>query len=83
MKKYVSFTILMIFLAASPNARAGKVENVQDAMKKQCKQKVSYDEALRLMRSLYLSCIPDTKVKISSSCSVECLKSNSGAVLGR
>lgn len=73
----------MTCLAFSPGVQAGKVENVQDAMKKQCKKKVSYDEALRLMRSLYLSCIPETKVKISSACSVECLKSNSGAVLGR
>lgn len=64
-------------------AEAGKVESVQEILKKECSQSVTYDEALALIRALYLSCIPGTHVIVREKCKVRCLKPNSGAVIGR
>ncbi|WP_374077438.1 hypothetical protein [Bdellovibrio bacteriovorus] len=64
-------------------AVAGKVESVQEVLKKECSQGVTYDQALALIRALYLTCIPGTQVVVSNKCKVRCLKPNSGAVIGR
>ncbi|WII70646.1 hypothetical protein QJS83_09265 [Bdellovibrio sp. 22V] len=73
---------LLILISLVPRAYAGKVESVQEALVKQCQRKVSNEEALSLVRSLYLSCIPGTLVKVDETCKVICLKPNSG-VIGR
>lgn len=74
--------IIALFSWTFP-AEAGKVESVQEIVKKECSQSVTYDQALALIRALYLSCIPGTQVVVSNKCKVRCLKPNSGAVIGR
>ncbi|UXR64953.1 hypothetical protein EZJ49_01650 [Bdellovibrio bacteriovorus] len=64
-------------------AQAGKVESVQELLMETCKKKVSYEQALVLIRPLYLTCVPGTKVAVGEKCQVKCLKPNAGAVIGR
>jgi hypothetical protein len=81
MKKAVTLALFVGALIGSV-AHAGKVESVQEAVKKACGKDVASDEALRLVKNLFLSCTPGTKVDIDG-CQVACLKENSGAVVGQ
>jgi len=81
MKKAKVLLLLPLFLA--PAAHAGKVETIQQVLARQCDKKVRYEDALTLVRLLYLSCIPGTYVNVDEKCRVACLKPNSGAVIGR
>ncbi|WP_295900078.1 hypothetical protein [uncultured Bdellovibrio sp.] len=84
MMKIVRFIFLIVaLLSLKSPAYAGKVESVQDVMKKQCSKHVSHQQALSLIRPLYLTCIPGTLVSVDEKCKVQCLKSNAGAVIGR
>lgn len=60
----------------------GKAEEVQENVKKVCGKDIPADEALRLVKSLFLSCAPGQKVDING-CQVPCLKNNAGAVVGQ
>lgn len=75
--------ILSVVLLWSLPANAGKVESIQELLMETCKKKVSYEQALALIRPLYLTCVPGTKVKFGEDCLVKCLKPNAGAVIGR
>ena len=72
---------LISFMA--PAVFAGKVEVVRAALKKECKKSVSDEEALAYVRALYLTCIPETNVRIANACQVKCLKSVSATAAGR
>lgn len=63
-------------------AFAGKVEDVQAAIKKACSKDVANADALRLVKVLYLNCVPGQKVD-ADGCNVDCLKENTGAVVGQ
>jgi hypothetical protein len=83
--KFMNKGILMaVCLSAflSTSAFAGKVEDVQAAVKKACGKDVSNADALRLVKALYLSCTPGTKTD-ADGCQVDCLKGNTGAVVGQ
>lgn len=69
-------------LAISFSAYAGKVESVQAEVKKSCNKDISSEEALPLVKSIFLSCSPGSKVDTPLGCKVNCLKENSGAVVG-
>ena len=71
------------FLLMGSSAHAGKVESVQEAVKKSCAKDIPSDEALGLVKNLFLSCTPGSKVDLDGGCSVDCLKQNSGAVVGQ
>lgn len=74
--------IVLTVLLAGLSAEAGKVENVQEEVKKSCGKDITSDEALKMVKSMYLSCTPGTKVDTDLGCKVQCLKENSGAVVG-
>lgn len=76
---YVSILIAAFF---GSSAHAGKVEDVQAAMKKSCSKDVPTDEALRLVKNLYLTCDSGSKVDVDG-CKVDCLKESGGAVVGK
>lgn len=63
-------------------AFAGKVEDVQAEVKKSCSKDIPKEDALRLVKNLFLSCVPGDKVDVDG-CKVTCLKENSGAVVGQ
>lgn len=75
----VSSACLMLM---GSQAFAGKVEDVQSQMKKDCSKDVSSADALRLVKDLFLGCTPGTKVAVEG-CQVNCLKENAGAVVGK
>ena len=70
-----------VLLATTP-AFAGKVEDVQAAVKKACSKDVTSADALRLVKIVFLNCVPGSKVD-AEGCQVDCLKENSGAVVGQ
>ena len=82
MMRLVLGIALAVVLGSLP-AKASKVESVQDLLMTSCKKKVSYEQALALIRPLYLTCVPGTKVTVGEKCQVKCLKANSGALIGR
>ncbi len=82
MKKWVVVTLAVCLGFIGNQAFAGKVENVQEAVKKSCGKDVAADEALKLVKSLFLACTPGDKVDVDG-CKVACLKENSGAVVGQ
>lgn len=61
---------------------AGKVEDVQAAVKAACAKDLPSADALRLVKDLFLSCTPGTQVD-AGGCQVKCLKENAGAVVGQ
>jgi hypothetical protein len=63
-------------------AFAGKVEDVMAEVKKSCSKDIPKEDALRLVKNLYLACVPGDKVDVDG-CKVSCLKENSGAVVGQ
>lgn len=63
-------------------AFASKADAVRDAFKTACSKDVPADAALRMVKDLYLSCTPGTKVSLDG-CQVPCLKDNAGAVVGQ
>lgn len=77
------YFFLSIGVLFSGPAYAGKVETIQDTIQNSCNVKLSYEAALGLLRPLYLTCVPGTKVTVLDKCQVKCLKANSGAVIGR
>lgn len=81
MRRFFLVTSASLLLMGSL-AHAGKVEDVQGQMKKDCSKDVSSADALRLVKDLFLSCTPNTKVAVEG-CQVSCLKENAGAVVGK
>ena len=83
--------LLGIYFAAPSLFAANKVETIQGIILQECKKKASYDAALAMIRPLYLTCVPGTKVTVQlaakgkedGSCRLNCLKPNSGVVIGR
>ena len=82
MKHTMLGTLVIAAALLSSTAHAGKVESVQEAVKKACSKDVPGDEALRLVKNLFLSCVPGSKVDVDG-CKVDCLKENAGAVVGQ
>lgn len=83
MKKLIIMALPLWMALTSQNALAGKVEDVQAAVKKSCSKDVASDEALRMVKNLYLSCTPGSTVELDGGCKVPCLKDNAGAVIGQ
>jgi hypothetical protein len=81
MNKVLLFLSVLGVMSLSTTAYAGKVEDVQAAVKKTCGKDVSNADALRLVKAAFLSCTPGQKVD-ADGCEISCLKENSGAVVG-
>lgn len=69
-------------IMSAGTASAGKVEDVQAAVKKACSKDVANADALRLVKDLFLSCTAGSQVSVEG-CQVPCLKDNAGAVVGK
>lgn len=82
-KKSLLITMISSSLFLAGNAWAGKPEDIQAEVKKTCGKDISSEEALRLVKQLYLSCVEGTKVEVNSGCSVNCMKSAGGKVIGQ
>ncbi|HEX7674775.1 MAG TPA: hypothetical protein VF412_11425 [Bdellovibrio sp.] len=74
--------IFNTFLAIQP-AHAGKTEDIQAEVKKVCGKDISSNDALRLVKQLYLACTEGTKVEVEAGCSLNCMKSAGGKVIGQ
>ncbi|MFS4458497.1 hypothetical protein [Bdellovibrio sp. HCB2-146] len=82
MKNIIMVAAILPIMLTGKMAFAGKVEDVQSEVKKACGKDLSKDDALKQVKSLFLSCVPGDKVDVDG-CKVSCLKSNSGAVVGQ
>jgi len=74
--------IINIFLATQP-ARAGKAEDIQAEVKKVCGKDMSSADALRHVKDLFLGCTEGTKVDVEAGCTLNCMKSAGGKVVGQ
>lgn len=81
--------LMLIFsitsICAATFAYAGKVDDIQAACKKK-KVDLASEEALRAVKDIFLSCTPGQEVKIvaaNGECSIPCLKSDSGSIVGK
>lgn len=81
MRKLFLFPVMASFLLLGGVAHAGKVEDVQGAVKTACGKDLASADALRLVKDLFLNCTPGAKVDVEG-CQVKCLKDNTGAVVG-
>lgn len=81
-KNLAAMALFMPIILMGSFAKAGKVEMVQEEVKKACGKDVPKEDALRLVKNLFLSCVPGDKVDVDG-CKVSCLKENSGAVVGQ
>lgn len=82
MKKTTMMMAILPIMLSGKMAFAGKVEDVQTEVKKACGKDLPKEDALRLVKNLFLSCVPGDKVDVDG-CKVSCLKENSGAVVGQ
>ena len=69
----------LLFVSGSAYA-GGRVQKVQEEVKKQCNKDISESDALRLAKALFI-CTPGQNVDVDG-CQVKCLKDNAGAVVG-
>ena len=60
----------------------GKVDEVKKIVKSSCQQDLDDDKALRLVKPIFLSCVPGQTVDLEGGCQVKCQKNASGAVVG-
>lgn len=79
--KKVGVVLSLVLAFAGSTAFAGKVEEVQAAVKTSCSKDIDQGDALKKVKDLFLTCVPGSKVDVDG-CSVPCLKQNSGAVVG-
>ncbi len=80
MGKRISLCLVLVAFALP--SMAGKVEEAQKVVKDTCAKDIDKDTAVRLVKELFLSCSPGSKVDVQG-CSVPCQKSTSGAVIGQ
>ncbi|MFS4458498.1 hypothetical protein [Bdellovibrio sp. HCB2-146] len=73
-KGFCIITIMLVLL--TDLAHANKVAAVQTIIRKECGKLVSPEEAQYWVRALFLSCIPNTDVKIEEQCTLKCLKTD-------
>jgi hypothetical protein len=71
----LGFTLLPL-----PQAHAGKVANVKQAVKEKCSKDIPIDILLDSVVRAY-DCQPNQEVTIAS-CKIKCLKGDSGNVVG-
>lgn len=83
LRSAISIAAVGLSLFVMSPAHAGKTEDTQAEVKKACNKDISADEALHLVKQLYLSCTEGTKVEVEAGCSVNCLKSSGGKVVGQ
>lgn len=81
MKLSKQLLFVVLFLTGSVTF-AGKVEDIQGAVKTQCKKELSSADALKLVKNLFMSCTSGSDVDVDG-CKVKCLKANDGAVVGK
>jgi hypothetical protein len=65
----------------SPQAHAGKVAAVKQAVKDKCNREIPVDLLLASVVRAY-DCQPDEEITVAS-CKIKCLKGDSGNVVGR
>ena len=61
---------------------AGIIQEVQVAVRSACKKELNDEDALRLVKDLYLFCVAGQNVEIDN-CNVPCMKQTAGAVVGK
>ena len=79
-----SFTIALalgLALLPLPQAHAGKVASVKQAVKEKCSKEIPIDILLASVVRAY-DCQPNQEVTIAS-CKIKCLKDDSGNVVGQ
>lgn len=74
--------LVAIYFIFGQSAFAGKIDDVQTQLMVDCHKEISSQQALPLVKTLFLTCTPKTKVVIDG-CNVNCLKGNIGAVVGK
>lgn len=84
MKRIITRSLIIgAIFSMSPLAHAGKVEDVQAAVKKDCGKDVDSAAALRMVKPLFVDCTSGQKTSVDGACNMACLKSNDGAVVGK
>ncbi|MCY4524062.1 MAG: hypothetical protein OXB84_04915 [Halobacteriovoraceae bacterium] len=79
--KLLLFYLLIVFI---PNAFANKIKILQNEIKSQCGEKpLSRQKIISLARKAFLSCRPEEKIEIESSCFIKCLRENVGNIIAR
>ncbi|PWU12254.1 MAG: hypothetical protein C5B49_16620 [Bdellovibrio sp.] len=72
---------LLPFLAST--ARAGKVDQVREAVKNSCqKRELKENEILEAVLKAF-DCTPGTEVQVVVECKIKCLRENAGNVVGK
>lgn len=68
MNLVAKFSALMLALALSPAVHAGAVEDIQTAVKDQCKKEITSADALKLVKAVMKSCADSDKIFRRSRC---------------
>jgi hypothetical protein len=63
-------------------AAAGKIEDIIAAVKKECGRDMTKEEAVRGVKSVYVTCTPGGMAELEGGCRIKCLKQSGGGVLG-
>lgn len=82
MNLLAKFSALVLALALSPAVHAGAVEDIQTAVKDQCKKEITSADALKLVKAVMKSCADGELVDATDGCKVKCMKSGGGDVVG-
>ena len=74
-------SLILIVLLLPLGASAGKADKIVAAAKNDCNKEVTRLGATKLIKRVYLTCNPGTKVDIGD-CQIDCMKKRRGAVVG-
>jgi hypothetical protein len=73
---------LVASLFMTQPAHAGKLEVVKDIVKSACRKDVDDNQALRLVKKVYLTCISGQDIEVEDGCKIKCLRENTGSIIG-
>lgn len=73
--------IVLALVAFAGSAYAGKTDDIVVAAKSNCSKDLTKQQALKLIKKVFLTCKSGAKVDIGG-CQISCMKANTGSIVG-
>jgi hypothetical protein len=72
-----------ILVVVALPASAGRIEDIIASVKAECRKDITSEEAVRHVKTVYVSCIPGGTADLGDGCQIKCKRQSGGGVLGR
>lgn len=83
MKRSLKILLACCLAVLAIPVSAGKIEDIIAAVKSECGKEMTKEEAIRSVKSVYVTCTPGDTVDLGEGCRIKCKKQSGGGVLGQ